>query len=334
MNQLFNDPESMMVALGCTLGATIVGLLCGFFIGRWVTLAHEPHKLRRDREKTLDALTTLLNSTDKLNEDVDFHNAALVEAEKDISEMRAQGEVEHLQSRLLDDITSMVQSNRKLENELVQSRYQLERQAEELDKRKKEARTDSLCQTGNRKAFDEAMQYMLSRAVTGTPFSLMLVDVDNFKRINDTFGHSAGDSVLMNIGDALKACVRPGDIVCRLGGDEFGVLLESTGDAEAQAVGQRIRATVETLDFMVDGEDLTTVVTMSMGLTAYRRNDSKKKLYDRADEALYESKALGRNRLTTRLLVDERKPEQIEDVRPQKTYEELKAELMKGETVH
>lgn len=329
MDQLFNDPESMMIALGCSIGATTVGLLCGFFIGRWFTLAHEPHKLQKDREKTLEALTTLLCSTDKLNEDVGSHNAALVEAEKDISALQAGGEVEHLQSRLLDDITSMVQSNRKLENELVQSRYQLERQAEELDKRKKEARTDSLCQTGNRKAFEEAMSYMLSKAKNGSPFSLLLVDVDNFKRVNDTFGHSAGDEVLVSIGDALKACVRPGDVVCRLGGDEFAVLLDSTGEDTVALVGRRVRETIENLDFMTGEDDLTTVVTLSMGLTAFRRSDNARTIYDRADEALYESKTKGRNRLTTRLLNDAAKAEIEEDSTPRKSYEEIKAELLR-----
>lgn len=321
------DPESIVILILSCFTALAVGGLVGFVSGRWFTLLHEPRQLRKDRERTMEALTSLLSSTNKLNEDVDVHNAALVEAERDLSAIQADGDVENLQSRLLTDITSMVQSNRKLENELVQSRYQLEKQAEELDKRKKEARTDGLCQVGNRKAFDEAMQYLMSKMLAkGRCFALMLIDVDKFKRINDTFGHSAGDGVLVEIGDALKSSVRPGDIVCRLGGDEFAVLLDNTSEEEVALVGSRIRAYIENLDFVVGDQKETTVVTMSMGLTSVRENDSPRTIYDRADEALYESKTQGRNRLTMRLSykVEEAEQEELE----QKSYEELKAEIM------
>ena len=329
------DTHAIYTILAWSFGSTAVGLFCGFCIGRWFTLANEPRKLRIDRERTLRALTTLLTSTDKLNEDVDSHNAALHEAEKDISQLQMEGseQFDSIQSKLLTDIATVVESNRKLESELVVSRYQLEQQAQELDKRKLEARTDALCRTGNRKAFDEAIQFMLSRhGSVGTSFALMLIDVDKFKRINDTFGHSAGDNVLINIGNALKECVRPGDVVCRLGGDEFAILLNNTSDKEVKLVGSRIRQTIETLDFEVGDESQTTVVTMSMGLTAVRLLDTAESLYDRADQALYESKQLGRNRLTTRLEnpeEDERKEEEA----PRKTYAEIKAELLEGEKI-
>lgn len=295
------DPETMMVVFGWSFGATAVGLFCGFFIGRWFTLAYEPKKLRKDRERTLAALTSLMTSTDKLNEDVDVHNAALVEAEKDISELEAVGKVEQLQSRLLFDITNMVEANRKLEHELVESRYQLALQAQELDKRKREARTDPLCKIGNRTAFDEAVQYMIAKMRTKRrSFSLMLIDVDHFKRINDTFGHSTGDAVLTSIGEALRDSVRPGDIVCRLGGDEFAILLDRTSEKQVRAVGLRIRSSIENLEFAI-GENQATVVTLSMGITCASPQDSQRSLYDRADEALYKSKSQGRNCLSIKL---------------------------------
>ncbi len=325
--------DTMLVILGCSFGATFVGLICGFFIGRWYTLAHEPRKLRKNRERTMAALTSLLTSTDKLNEDVDCHNAALVEVEKDISQIDSDdGAFDSLRSRLLSDITTMVHSNRKLESELVQSRYQLHQQSEELDKRKREARTDTLCQTGNRKAFDEAMQYMFARRSSkGGSFALMLIDVDNFKRINDTFGHSSGDAVLINIGNALKACIRPGDVVCRLGGDEFAIILDKTGPEEVALVGSRIRSTIEQLDFLVDeAEGQRTVVTLSMGLTAVDQDDDALSLYDRADEALYDSKSHGRNRLSIRsgeTTLDSVGAVALDDS-PQKSYEEIKAEIL------
>lgn len=297
------DPDAIAVVFGWSFGATAVGLFCGFFIGRWFTLAYEPRKLRNDRERTLAALMSLMNSTDKLNKDVDVHNAALVEAEKDISELNAVGEVEHVQDRLLADITYMVEANRKLEDELVESRYKLAQQAQELDKRKKEARTDALCDTGNRKAFDEALHFMIAKLRSKRRhFSLMLIDVDHFKRINDTFGHPAGDIVLKRIGQALRAAVRPGDFVCRLGGDEFAILLDRTSEANVRQVGLRLRSAVEDLNLIVgEQSDQTTVVTLSMGITCATDQDTERSIYDRADEALYKSKSQGRNCLSLKL---------------------------------
>ena len=104
---------------------------------------------------------------------------------------------------------------------------------------------------------------------------------------------------MTSISLALEECVRPGDFVGRLGGDEFCVLLEELSDAEAKMVGTRIRSIIELYNFSVDESDQTTVVTMSMGLAVIRPEDDAVSLYERADKALYKSKQLGRNRLCT-----------------------------------
>ena len=187
------------------------------------------------------------------------------------------------------------------------SRYKLEEQAQELDRTRIEARTDVLCEVGNRKAFDEALAFMISRRQqSGESFGLMLIDIDHFKRINDTFGHQAGDDVLLSIAKALKECVRPEDFVGRLGGDEFVIILDGLTKQNADLVGTRIRSTVELYDFSIANSGQSTVVTMSMGLAVVRKDDDAATLYDRADKALYKSKELGRNRLYT--IVDESKP--------------------------
>jgi len=126
-----------------------------------------------------------------------------------------------------------------------------------------------------------------------------MIDIDHFKRINDTFGHQAGDDVLTSISKALNECVRPEDFVGRLGGDEFVILLDGLTDENADLVGTRIRSTIELYDFSIADSGQSTVVTMSMGLAVVCPEDSRQTLYDRADTALYKSKELGRNRLYT-----------------------------------
>jgi diguanylate cyclase len=198
----------------------------------------------------------------------------------------------------MSNITRVVKSNRRLENDLVVSRFKLESQAQELDRTRREARTDALCNIGNRKAINERLQFLISRYQKDqTSFGLMLIDVDHFKRVNDTFGHNAGDEVLSSIALALKECVRPGDFVGRLGGDEFVVMLEGVNSENAKMVAARIRATIELHDFSINDDGQSTVVTLSMGLAVVGPNDDHQRLCERADQALYRSKELGRNRL-------------------------------------
>ncbi len=306
-----------------------VGLFCGFFIGRFFTLSNEPKRIKKDRETTLNALLAVMSSTDRLNEDVDSHNVALQSAQKELETMESDEQFEVLQSALLSNISRVVKSNRKLENDLVVSRFKLEHQAQELDRTRKEARTDSLCNIGNRKAVDETLQFMVSRYQTEkAPFGLMLIDIDHFKRINDTFGHQAGDEVLTSIAKALKECVRPEDFVGRLGGDEFVVILEGLTDETAELVGARVRSTIELYDFSINNSGQSTVVTMSMGLAVVAPNDDAVRLYERADKALYKSKQLGRNRLYTISECETElkgRPQISEEETAGKSYEDFKA---------
>lgn len=317
-----------------SLSAVFVGLICGFVIGRMYTIKHEPKRLKEDREKTLGALLTLMESTDQLNNDVDVHNCELVSARDDLMDIDASDDVGQLQKRLMSNITRVVESNRKMENDLVVSRYKLESQAQELDRTRREARTDTLCEVGNRKAFDESIRFMISRLkCEQLPFGLLLVDLDHFKRINDTFGHNAGDEVLVSVGRALKECVRPEDIVCRIGGDEFAILLDGVTPENAKLVGNRIRSTIELYDFNVGNTGASTVVTMSMGLAVAGMQDDTRAIFERSDQALYKSKMLGRNRIAVILSDDDDEPtKQPEDAgNTASSYEQFKAALLENE---
>lgn len=294
------EMSSILFVCIWSLASVGVGLLCGFFIGRFFTLANESKRLKKDRESTLTALLTVMNSTDRLNEDVDSHNSVLQDAQEELETIDSDSKLIKLQTTLMSNISRVVESNRKLENDLVVTRFKLESQAQELDRTRKEARTDGLCGVGNRKAVDETLQFMVSRYKSErAPFGLMLIDIDHFKRINDTFGHQAGDEVLTSISRALKECVRPEDFVGRLGGDEFVIMLDGLTEENADSVGTRIRSTIELYDFSINDSGQSTVVTMSMGLAAVRPSDDAVSLYERADQALYKSKQLGRNRLYT-----------------------------------
>lgn len=165
------------------------------------------------------------------------------------------------------------------------------------EKRRQAAFSDHLTSLANRRAFFEAAELELERAAH-TPRSLALIvfDADHFKGINDRYGHPAGDRVLCDLADALRDTFRAVDTVARLGGEEFAVLLPSTGIAQAVASADRLRAQVATRLVAVDGVEIA--YTVSAGIAILDGDASGiDVLIKRADEALYLAKAQGRNRV-------------------------------------
>ena len=127
--------------------------------------------------------------------------------------------------------------------------------------------------------------------------SILMIDIDFFKNINDTYGHAAGDIVLEEVAKIIKSCTRNADTAARYGGEEFVVMLNNTSASAAMAVAERIRKSIEEKSIMYDGKKIN--VTISIGVSSYNFDlESAKSIVERADKALYESKQNGRNRVT------------------------------------
>lgn len=145
----------------------------------------------------------------------------------------------------------------------------------------------------NNKFFKTISEMELDKAKRGLePLSLLIIDLDNFKKLNDTYGHLIGDKMLQRLGHVLKENTRKYDIVSRFGGEEFVILLPNTKIKRAKTVCERLRKKVEN-----DNEMKKYNVTMSGGLTEYKKGDSVKKMQLRADKGVYKAKKLGKNRL-------------------------------------
>lgn len=159
------------------------------------------------------------------------------------------------------------------------------------------ALTDELTRLPNRRRMVAAGDALLQQtAGGGLPFTVVAFDIDHFKRINDTWGHGAGDTVLQRVAHACRGAVRPSDILGRTGGEEFTVLLPSTRLPDAVQVAERLREAVETLDFTPIDPSLR--VTISLGVAEWMPSDTTlAKLTGRADEVLYRAKNSGRNRV-------------------------------------
>jgi diguanylate cyclase (GGDEF)-like protein len=155
---------------------------------------------------------------------------------------------------------------------------------------------DGLTQAYNRRYFDEALEREFNRSRRYTrELSLVVLDIDFFKKVNDTYGHLTGDSLLRQLAAAIKPKLRRDDVFARTGGEEFGVLLPEITLAGARLIAEKIRRIVETSSFR--HEQLVVPCTVSLGVAVLGAEDSAESLYKRADERLYEAKQKGRNRV-------------------------------------
>jgi two-component system, cell cycle response regulator len=162
------------------------------------------------------------------------------------------------------------------------------------------AQTDPLTQILNRRALTERITAEMERALRyDSTLALLMIDLDHFKRVNDTFGHLVGDDVLRDVAQLLGDTIRGNDIVARYGGEEFLVLLPETDDAGAESFAERIRAAVEAHPFNNSGDAPALRLTASIGVAVFpaARIETVEDLFARADAALYRAKADGRNRV-------------------------------------
>jgi diguanylate cyclase (GGDEF)-like protein/PAS domain S-box-containing protein len=167
------------------------------------------------------------------------------------------------------------------------------------------AHTDELTRLSNRRFFNMRFEEMMQRALrTATPLTLLMIDADQFKLYNDTYGHAAGDECLRQIGMVIRDCVsRPGDVAARYGGEEFSVLLADTNDAQAAVVAEELRARVEALSLTHIHNTPLGIATISIGMASHDPSSPSpvkaQALFAQADDALYSAKSAGRNRVVS-----------------------------------
>jgi two-component system cell cycle response regulator len=161
------------------------------------------------------------------------------------------------------------------------------------------ALVDPLTGLNNRRFLDNHLAAMLEQAQRRrAPLSLMIFDIDHFKQVNDTHGHDCGDEVLKGFADRLRRIIRGGDLLCRLGGEEFVIVMPDSPVEVAAKVAERTRSAILGEPFVIDGTGRTIPITVSVGVAGRGRDSDAESLYRRADQALYRSKAEGRNRVT------------------------------------
>lgn len=182
--------------------------------------------------------------------------------------------------------------SRKLEAQELDWWAQKARQADENLGLIKENSTDPLTGVANRRQLEKYLSQVLGKT---TPLSLVMLDIDHFKKVNDNNGHQAGDEVLQHFARTVQGAIRPSDFLARYGGEEFTLVLRGAGIDAAAAVAERVRRAVEAAPAETSAGQIK--ITSSLGVAEYRPGDTARSLRERADAALYRAKQAGRNRV-------------------------------------
>jgi diguanylate cyclase len=200
---------------------------------------------------------------------------------------------------MLAETRKMESNARRLETQFAAANNELVELKQNLDQVRLEAMTDSLTGIANRKSFDQALAD-LAKNRDRWPFVMIMIDIDHFKKFNDSYGHQTGDQVLRLVGQTLVDCIRGQDFASRYGGEEFAILLPNTDMDGAFAVADNIRKTVaaKKITRRNTGESLGQI-TLSLGLSRYRPGEDIAGFISRADQSLYIAKDHGRNRVSS-----------------------------------
>jgi len=245
----------------------------------------------------------------KITDHVEKINLENIKQEKVAVEFNSNNELNRLQetfNHMLAKISADQDKILSVEHEIQRRlEHEVQLRTEELTEaniRLKElASTDELTKIYNRRMFFEvAIKYHKTAIRNKSPLTFLMLDIDHFKRINDTYGHHIGDEVLKLYSSSIASLLREGDLFGRLGGEEFGVILQESDLEGSQAIAEKIRETVE--DLVYEDEECRVTMTTSIGISQLLEDDkSVSDIQKRADEALYEAKNGGRNRWVVKL---------------------------------
>jgi diguanylate cyclase len=219
-------------------------------------------------------------------------------AEPSIAIPARRQELQQLLGASIDQNRHITAHVRRLEVELRRSSAEVAKLRGELRGAVQDALTDPLTGLANRRSFDMALRRIAARVGTSSLAHLVMADIDHFKRVNDVHGHDVGDEVLRIVGEVLLAHVRRDNLVARVGGDEFGIVLPGTSPHNAAGIATRLCALLASRRLFVRGQpEVTERFTLSIGVAAAHAGESSGRWFARADAALYEAKRGGRNRV-------------------------------------
>ncbi len=239
----------------------------------------------------------LMNALDQASDSTSDFGASLNNANKELLSATGSDQIKQVVQKLITATKEMESKTEALEDRLAVSRQRIDVLHDTLETVRTESMTDALTGIANRKRFDETLAQEVNAAnETKEPLTLVIGDIDFFKKFNDTFGHQTGDQVLRLVAFSIRETVKGRDLAARYGGEEFAVVLPQTNMEAAMIVSDQMRKAVMAKELVKKstGESLGTI-TMSFGVSLFRPGESADDLIARADAALYTAKDAGRN---------------------------------------
>ncbi|HEU0117332.1 MAG TPA: diguanylate cyclase [Alphaproteobacteria bacterium] len=209
-------------------------------------------------------------------------------------------------TKVVSETRTMTAQNERLAGQLAQTTQQLTEMRYNLDQVHKESQIDPLTEVGNRKFFEKELARSTRESrEDGVSLVLLMIDIDHFKKFNDTYGHLIGDQVLRLVAHTLVENLKGRDVIARYGGEEFVILLPQTRVIDAEKVANALRASLASKHIKRRSSNETLgVITISIGATEYCPGEDTDDFIARADKALYKAKETGRNRVMSEMLTD------------------------------
>lgn len=255
------------------------------------------NSFRQNMQKLLDNLAKFAEST---GTETDRFSAGLQKYGETLNKGIDAPSLKNLVGEIMHDTQSMRSSVDTLQGKLLESKDEVEKLQLELQNARNEALSDPMTGVFNRRGFEAQMKKLQANPeMKGHRVCFMMVDIDFFKKVNDTYGHLFGDKVIRGIANALKARVKGQDTVARMGGEEFAVILPDTPIQGAYALAEQIRQSIANSKIRrLDKQENVEGITISIGIADCAIEGDWNDALGRADEALYASKTQGRNRTT------------------------------------
>jgi diguanylate cyclase len=253
------------------------------------------------RDNLQQILVTILREVTELTGQTQKYESFMSDTVKTLSSNPSPEEVWNIAKTIIDETKRLGSLGKTVQTSLAETTDTLAALKKDFEQVKTEALVDFLTGVPNRKAFDQALTEGISEATSDQKYlSLLMIDIDHFKRFNDEYGHLIGDYVLKFVAKKIKEMVKGRDFPARFGGEEFAVILPQTPLVGAETVAENIRSYFAQTTL----KETTTLrklgkLTVSIGVACYRLGESPEKLIARCDEALYSAKNTGRNRVAT-----------------------------------
>lgn len=266
------------------------------------------YRVLKETNTAIEAeLNRVLDEIDRATTGTNNYSSALDSFSGELKTSSSLEQIRASVTKVLNETSSIIKQNERLTTQLGAATQQLSELRYNFDQAHRELQIDPLTEVGNRKFFDRQLAYAtIDARENGTCLSILMIDIDHFKKFNDSYGHLVGDQVLRLVARTMVENLKGRDVIARYGGEEFVILLPQTRLEDARKVGDLLRSCLATKKVRKrNSHETLGTVTVSIGATVYYPGEEMDQFIARVDAALYKAKTAGRNQVAMEVLTPE-----------------------------